>query len=127
MNFLRSYLLTQPDVVTEVADGIYPLFIPQGREPPCIVYQQIDADRQVTFDGTSKLVNAFVQLDCLAMRYADARRMADAVRGALVDYSGSMSGTLVRACYIAGDQDLSEIEPGFYRVSLNFNLWYVED
>jgi hypothetical protein len=126
VNFLRTYLLAQPDVAAEVGAGMYPLFIPQGHEPPCLVYQQIDADRQPTYDGTSALVQALVQVDCLATRYADARRIADAVRGALVDFSGSMAGTTVRNCFIAADQDLSDIEPGFFRISLNFNLWYVE-
>lgn len=126
MNFLRTYLLAQPDIAAIVSDGIYPLFIPQGREPPCLVYQQIDAARQVTYDGTNGLVGASVQVDCLAKRYSDARTLADAVRGALTDYSGDMAGTAVRNCFVVADQDLSDIEPGFFRVSLNFDLWYVE-
>lgn len=126
MNFLRTYLLTQTDITDEVGTGIYPLFIPQGSEPPCLIYQQIDADRQKTYDGTNGLVGALIQVDCMAVRYGDARRMADAVRTALVDFRGDMAGTAVRDCSIVADQDLSEIEPGYFRISLNFNLWYVE-
>lgn len=126
MNFVRTYLLAQPDIAAIVGDGAYPLFIPQGREPPCLVYQQVDASRQVTYDGTNGLVGASLQVDCLAVRYADARALADAVRDALTDYSGDMAGTTVRNCFIVADQDLSDIEPGFFRVSLNFDLWYVE-
>jgi hypothetical protein len=126
VNFARTYLLAQPDIAAIVGDGIYPLFIPQGREPPCIVYQQIDAARQVTYDGTNNLVGASVQFDCLAKKYADARTLADAVRGALTDFTGSMAGTTVKNCFVVADQDLSDIEPGFFRVSLNFDLWYIE-
>jgi hypothetical protein len=100
--------------------------VPQGFDKPCIIYQVIDVTRQVTFDGTDSLVEALVQFDCLAKRYSDARDIADAVRAALTDFNGSMAGTDVKACFIVADQDLSDIEPGYFRVSLNFTIWHLE-
>jgi len=126
VNFARSYLLTLPSVTDLVGENIFPLHVPQGFDKPCIVYQVVDVTRQVTYSGTNKLVQAFVQFDCLAKRYADAQQIAAVVREALTDYSGEMAGTAVRGCFLTAEQDLSDIEPGFFRVSLNFNLWYVE-
>jgi hypothetical protein len=120
--FLRDYLLAQ---ITGLA--VYPMFIPAGRDTPAVVYTVVDRTRQATFSGTGKLVASTVNLDVIDKGYAVARSLADQIRTALVDFRGDMEGTEVQGCFIAADQDTSDLEPGFFRVTLTFNLWYVEN
>lgn len=123
MNFLRDYVLAE---VPSLGDALYPQFIPQGREPPAAVYTVIDRTRQVTYGGTGKLVAAIVNVDVLARGYAESRALADAIKNALVDFKGDMAGTRVEGVFITADQDTSDLEPGFFRVTLTFNIWYEE-
>ena len=123
MNFLRTYVLQQ---VPALGSAFFPLFIPQGRDTPAAVYTVIDRVRQPTYSGTGDLVAGLVNIDVLDVSYDTARGLADDIRAALVDFKGDMAGTHVEGCFITADQDTSDIEPGYFRITLTFNLWYVE-
>jgi hypothetical protein len=123
MNFLRTYVLQQ---VPALGTAFYPQFIPQEREPPAAVYTVIDRSRQVTYGGTGKLVASLVNIDVLDRSFSNARALADEIRVALTDFKGDMAGTHVEGVFITGDQDTTEFEPGFFRITLTFNIWYEE-
>jgi hypothetical protein len=120
--FLRDYLLAQ---ITGLA--VYPMFIPAGRGTPAVVYTVIGRTRQTTFSGTGKLVDSTVNLDIIDKGYGVARALADQIKTVLVDFKGDMAGTEVQGCFISADQDTSDLEPGFFRVTLTLNIWYVEN
>lgn len=123
MNFLRTYVLAQ---VPSLGTAFYPLMIPQEREPPAAVYTVVDRARQVTYGGTGSLVAAIVNIDVLARGFSEARALADLIRAALTDFKGNMAGTHVEGVFIQADQDTSDIDPGYFRVTLTFNIWYEE-
>ena len=68
---------------------IYPLGIPAGKGVPAVVYQQINGMRPTTCDGTLGLCEALFQVTCWDDEIDGARSLADAVRDALDDYSGT--------------------------------------
>ena len=124
MIFLRNHVVSE---VPDLGGAFFPQFIPQGRTPPAAVYTVIDRTRQVTYAGTGSLVSSLVNIDVVAKRYELARGLADQIRSSLVDFKGDMQGTQVQGCFINADQDTSDMEPGFFRVTLTFNLWYLEN
>lgn len=128
---LFAYLSANAGVAALAGSRIYPLVIPQQsyREDsrmPCIVYSQDSATRQKLFDGQSALVDAGFTIDCYAPAHADAHALAAAVRAALVDYAGAMGAVTVRAVFFEGQLELADLEPGLFRVSQNWTVWYVE-
>ena len=121
-----------------VGTRIYPLVIPQtvyseATKRPCIVYSFDSKGRQIRFSGTDTLVEGRFTIDCYATTYSEAQDLAEAVRGVLVDYSGTMtSGSSpqttndVKKLFIESERDLMDIEPGLYRVMQEYKIWYDE-
>jgi hypothetical protein len=101
---------------------------------PCLVYS-IDTDgRHVRFAGSDTLVKGRLQIDCYARTYAQVKTLADAVRDALIDYSGTMTAatspvtsvTVKRIFLEDGENELMDEEPGLYRVMQRYVIWYDE-
>ena len=124
MIFLRNHVISE---VSALGGAFFPQFIPQGRNPPAAVYTVIDRTRQVTYSGTGELISSLVNIDVVSKRYDQAREIANEIRSSLVDFKGDMQGTHVEGCFVNADQDTSDMEPGFFRVTLTFNLWYLEN
>lgn len=135
---LYAYLSQNAGVSALVSTRIYPIVIPEqayadATRQPCIVYSFDGKERQVRFSGTDSLVAASVQIDCYARTYASAHAVALAVRTAMVDYSGIWTGTGspqssndIKKVFIENEFDLMDIEPGLYRVSQTYTIWYDE-
>lgn len=99
----------------------------KARVPAVLVRDVAMADRQVTFCGTVGTSRAVVLLDCYDVTPRGAWAIAEAVRGALLDFRGVMGGTLqVRACTIETEIELQDLEPGLYRVSQTWAIWFLE-
>lgn len=113
-------------------DRIFPLVIPQkipqyAARTPCIVYSTAGVERQVGYCGTVGTVERTVAIDLYAQTYVAARELADVVRRALVDFSGSMGGlVLVRAASLVSEFDTQDIEPGLFRVVQSWSFWHRE-
>jgi hypothetical protein len=113
---------------------IYPLVMPQrveGDPPniPCIVYRRSGSSRDTTFCATDNLVSATFQLDSYAANYTHARQLARLVRRRLVDFTGTLTdtdATQVDSIFLSTEFDLDDPDPGLYRVSQTFNVWYRE-
>lgn len=135
---LYATLAADAGVSALVGVRIYPVNVPQSdytdsTKFPCVVYKIDGKDRQVRFAGTDTLVSAGLSVDCYAKTYAEAQSLAEAVRGALVDFSGTMTGTgspqssnSVQAIFIESESDAIAPEPGLYVVMQDYLLWYDE-
>lgn len=129
---LYSYLSSNTQVSAIVGDRIYPLMIPlavydAAIQRPCLVYQRDGSARQRTYCGDSNVVNASFQIDAYAIDYDSAISLADAVRVALVAYRGVMGAVTVKDVVLENDFDLLDTEPGLYRRSMNYTVWYVHE
>lgn len=122
---LFSLLSSDPTVAGFVQSRIFPLVIPLevfdgASTKPCIVYQQVTADRQQKFCGTDTLITASFDLHAYARGYDQARELADAVITALNDYRGAV----IKHIFLESEIDLHDIDPGLYRVTMVFTIWY---
>lgn len=110
---------------------IHPLMIPQRANGdltslPCIVYTKIGANRSVRYTGTDNLVEASIQIDCYARNYMQTAELAEAVRVALIDYSGVSSGIAIKTANLTNEFAMDDPDPGLYRVLQSWSVWYVE-
>jgi hypothetical protein len=126
---LFAYLSTVPAVTAIAAQRIHPDKIPQHDldgpvRVPAVVYARSSVEEQMTFCGPDDLVRITMSVDSYALAYDDAEALADAVRKALVGFSGQMGPVLVNAL----QPDTESVpgpdpEPGLFRVYQSFNIW----
>lgn len=110
---------------------IYPLVMPQHADGdlsmvPCVVYTQVGANRSVRYAGTDNVVEATFQIDAYAKTYTGSIQLAAAVRTAMLDYSGTLNGTEIKTANLTNEFALEDPEPGLYRISQSWVIWYVE-
>lgn len=128
-----KYAPRQQAVVDLIGDRVYPGKIPQHHfsEPrvmPCAVTQIPSETRQVKFCETDGLVEGAVQIDSYAPERDDCHAVADAIRRAMVDYSGPMGTVKVSKVLLATQFDVGpDPDPGLYRRSQTYAVWYLED
>ena len=135
---LYSKLAGAAGVTAIVSTRIYPLVIPQtvyseATKQPCIVYSVDGKVRQVRFSGTDTLVTGSFTVDSYARSYQAVQALAAAVRTALVDQSGTWTDSdspqdsvSVQKVFIESEFDLMDEDPGLYRVSQQYTIWYDE-
>lgn len=135
---LYATLAADAGVSALVGARVYPVNVPQSdytdsTKFPCVVYNFDGKERQVRFSGTDTLVSARLSIDCYAKTYAQAQAVAEAVRGVLKDYSGTMVGNgspqssnRVQSIFIESESDAIAPEPGLYVVMQDYLVWYDE-
>lgn len=129
---LSQHLATHAGVLAVVAGRVHPLVIPQTDRGeisvPCLVYQVIGRDRSKTHCETIATVRTVMQIDAYGRSYASAKQASEACIAALLDFRGDMgtapAAVFVRDIEIVSEIDLTDPEPGLYRVSNTFNVWH---
>jgi hypothetical protein len=127
---LYTYLKSVGGVIAIAGDRVFPQVIPdqvydEASKRPCVVYSVEDTERNETFCATQALRKSRVSIDSYARTYEDAETLADAVRTAVIDYSGYMGSTYVERCFIENDFDVApDIDPGIFRNRLILGIWH---
>ena len=103
-----------------VGNKVFALVIPQGTKLPCITFQRIGGMPANTLSGHSGLEEIDLQIDVWARDYDEAKAIAKAVRAAM-----SPSGPQFCA-HLIEDQDLYEDGTNYFRVSMEFKVWFLE-
>jgi hypothetical protein len=122
------YLQSVPEITDLVRNQIYGVMRPQGLRPlPEILISRTQTTYQDKFCGVDALANADMQLDCYASGLAMAMSLANAVRKALKDFSGTMADVVVQKVFLSNQFPVYDPDPGIIRVTQTYNFWYVED
>jgi len=122
---LRSILITD-DTVKAITTRCYPIAIPQSPTYPLILYTKITGMRDHTLRGASGHAHPRFQIEAWAETYTEAKTLADAIRNALDDYSGTVLGTVIWSCLIDSEQDIYESEIEVYRTLQDYFIWHEE-
>ena len=111
---------------------IYPLKLPQNPEFPAVTYQIISGRPEYHIDGVAGVAEIRLQVDCWAVDkdstsgYESSRALAEAVRGALSAYSGTVGDVVIQSCFLENRRTLYEDGAEIYRESLDFAVAYTE-
>ena len=103
-----------------VGSKVFPLAIPAGNYLPCVTFQRLGGRPANTLAGPSGLEEIDLQIDVWARDYDEAKAIAKAVRSAMPPSGPRFSAHLIE------DQDLYEDGTNYLRVSMEFNVWFLE-
>lgn len=128
-NFEEDFrtLILSPAVVAIIEDRAEWAGIPTVR--PCVAIWNTTRDHDYTMAGPSGLKQAFVQIDCQAIHYADAKNLARAITDAIDAHSGNVGETTIQGVFIRGSRDSDDPTTGapaqrYNRCSLDVECWY---
>lgn len=124
---LRDFILAIDAVAELAGENVFGVVRGRATALPQVLITRTQTTRQVKFCGTSKLVNADMQIDSFGLKGQDAWGLAAALRAALVDFQGMMGGTSVNHIFLTNEFPLTDPEPGVIRVTQLYNVWYLED
>lgn len=124
---LKSFLTGDADVGALIANRMYGMIRPENDPTPSIVYSRATTLRSQTMCKTDPKVRATMTVDCLAKTYLGAKKLARATGKALIDFAGDMYGTRVSTVILESEIDLDDPDPGLYRVSQTYLIWFVEE
>lgn len=125
---LFAFLAGDTAVAALVDDRIFGGFIQdQNAKMPCIVYARITVTRTQTLCGTDRKARAVMRIDSYDKAYRSAKLLAEVLRHTLTDFSGDMYGTRVSLVAMDSEVDLDDPEPGLYRVSQTYFIWFNEE
>ena len=103
-----------------VGNKVFALVIPQATKLPCITFQRIGGMPANTLSGHSGLEEIDLQIDVWARDYDEAKAIAKAVRAAMPPSGPRFSAHLIE------DQDLYEDGTNYFRVNMEFKVWFLE-
>ena len=103
-----------------VGNKVFALVIPQGTKLPCITFQRLGGMPANTLSGASGLEEIDLQIDVWARDYDEAKAIAKAVRFAMPPSGQRFSAHLIE------DQDLYEDGTNYFRVNMEFKVWFLE-
>ena len=105
--------------------------MPQKASLPAITYQQTGGARNHTLEGTDNMTPSVWRFNCWSETYSEAETVAQTVKAALDDYTGTASGVTIQNAHYESDTDLLEQRAGTDQLTrfgkgINFNVWYNE-
>lgn len=126
---LFDLLILDATVSGLIGRRVYPHNIPQDTIFPAIRYTEISSPRDHCLDGAQDMVPSRWQIDCLGSSYTNARAIADAVRGVLDDYTGTVGSVVIQRVHLAEESDFYSEQPGLDQVrrrgkTMDFLIWY---
>ncbi len=126
---LEQFLSEDTGLGSLIDGRVFPMVIPQGSgKIPCVVYTLVGTSgRTANLCGqTDTKVRGAFQIDSYSKRYATTKAIAKAVKDLMCGFVGDMAGTRVSLITLETDADIGDPDPGLYRVSQQYFIWYVE-
>ena len=120
------YILVNDTTVKAITTRCYPVTIPQSPTYPLILYTKISGDRDHALRGASGHAHPRFQVEAWDLTYTAAKTLADAIRNALDDYTGTAAGTVIHSCLIESERDTYESEIEIYRIMQDYMIWHEE-
>jgi len=100
---MYSILTTDATVAGLVSTKVYPNTVPKDVAFPFVVYTTINTTPADTKDGVSPLDEIQVQVDVYSTSYDTTTTLANACRGALDRYSGTVASQAIQRIRFVGE------------------------
>lgn len=92
---LFSILSNDAGVTALVGSRIYPIMLPQNATFPCASYSTDEGQEDDTFDGQGTFQQINIEVDAWAKTHAEMLTVGGAIKAALKNYSGTVSGVTI--------------------------------
>jgi hypothetical protein len=84
--------------------GAYPVAIPEGVAPPFVRYMRAITSREPSLSGTASPIGSFA-VEIYSDGYLACKELADHVRSAVNNFSGSASGATIEYVVLTDERD----------------------
>lgn len=99
---------------------------PQGTDVSHINFWKVSTVQIYTHDGFSKLIEARFQFDCKGKKLEDAENLAEAVKGAIDAFHGTMGTVKVASIFVENEGDEYLDPTGWHVVSTDYIVRYYD-
>lgn len=128
---LHSLMSGDATITDLVSTRIFINLALQGAAVPHITYQQLSGLRDQVMIGPSGLVESRFQINNWSDVYTETRSMANAVRGLLDGFSGTVGTVEIEAIHLIDESDIPQFPAGKdvikrYGKRLDFTVWFKE-
>lgn len=125
---LRTRALAHEGTAALIAARFYAAGeVPQGATLPLVSAQRISGIRQHAMGADTGLVMARVQINVVAASYTGVLALAEQIRGAFQDYTGTSASVVIERIFLDGETDLGFDQPGeAHSRALDFQVWFQE-
>jgi len=124
---IRDILIKNSTVAGLVGSRVYPVLLPQRPVFPAVTYQRISGTSDMALTGATGLSHPRFQVDVWSATYSATQALADAVREALNNYSGTVGSVVIGSVVLQAERDQYETDPvALFRVIMDFNIWHKE-
>lgn len=107
-------------LLSSLASGkVYPGIAPEETQPNFIVFRKVSTVPTDDHDGQPNDVERW-QIDIVSKTYAGMITLADSVKSALNNQTGTLSGVNVVSLRFADEQDFWDGNPDFFRRSQDY-------
>lgn len=129
-----AQLAATPAVNNIVAGRIYAAIAPEvGKVYPQIVYGGDASERERDYAGDDALTSQSVRIEILVTsNYADADTLANAVRAALDDQTGTWGGIVVQGAFLEDQSETTEANDDdgeasvVYVFEQQYTFWFIQ-
>ena len=123
---LYSYLKDFAGLYALVSTRIYPLILPQNPTLPAVAYQQISGPRVHAMGNDPGITYPRYQFSCWGSTPASAAAVAQQIRLAFENYSGTMGGVGGVTVYHSSVENMfneRDAETGYFRYIIEVEIW----
>lgn len=125
MEDLHTYLMTQTALTALIGRRLYPAALPQDCESPAVSYEVTsDVPIHTMSADSGNPRRPLVSFHCFAKTYAGARAVADQIRTALQDKSGTLTVRVIQRAFLENEYDLYEPDTGTHHIVQDYTVWY---
>lgn len=112
-------------------DGIFPMVAPKEVTVPYVVYLQVRATPLISYAGANRLTYTRWRYLCHAADYTTAKKVAEAVKGVLNGYKGTLTdsqATPVESSFLAFESDSvdQDLKATIYNCVVDIDMQYVD-
>lgn len=105
---INTYLSTKTNLTALIGTRIITDSITDGIQMPCVVFQKISDVKDHTHDGQSTLESPVFQYSAYSISKATTRSIANAIKAALSDYAGALSGIEIQYIKLLNEMSSAE-------------------
>ena len=120
----RTVILADSALAALLGERVYPVRLPQKPSYPLLLLTRVSDEKDRTLDGTSRLRQARIQIDCKAETQVVAAQIADELERLLDGKAASGGDTRFASCWITRRDERFEEGTETYRSSLDFEISY---
>lgn len=126
---LRDALVANAAVLALISTRIYPQMRAENSPLPAIVYRTVSEDPQRSLRSTAALSRSTIEYECIATTVAGAKALAEAVRQAIADTTGTLGDVSHVAVQHSRSSDLfydpyDGSSAGTYSVLVEFDVMH---